>query len=579
MLCPQCGKELAEECAVCPDCGAEITPVPLEETEQEGVADVETTPKKKKFRFPTKWLITAVVAVVAVVALILNMDTIVGTVIKFFGSDTAYYRYVELNSLQGSVDAVSGYYGAVINTLNKESQKLEGTARLVVGDDVLELLEERGTDISFLNELELSFTGNVKDEKAALHTALSLAEGDPFMLALMLDFANGTAVFGVPSVRDEYAQMSVDLVQSLGLPAEVTERLKEPAFALELVQALPTEREINELIERYATIILDEVEVRETKETTLTIGDVQQPCTALEIDLTDELIGTIGNVVLTEVEKDETLRGYIGRLQTFLKDHGLIENYSLSDAFNRAIKDALRRVDDILDEAGDKTAAVITTYVSQTHRIIGRRITTTKTEILFATVQKGNRYATEVSMKGRAALIGSGTRRGNVKTGEYEFTLDGVKMMEITLTDFDMGKAADGYLNGNIRFTPKRAMFERFGLDREKAITAAFMNLSLEFGFQNTKSDSHVEISVCKDEMAIIGVVIDMKSSRGETVELPENTVELADDEALTEWLDSFEGETILEKLKNAGLPQEVVDLLTNYKTLLPTGGQNANAN
>ncbi len=577
MLCPHCGKEMPDESMTCPACGEAVTPAPIEEVAE--AADIPKAPKKKKFRFPVKWLITAVVAVVAVVALILNMDTIVGTVIKIFGSDTAYYRYVELNSLQNSVDTVSGYYGAVVNVLNKDSQKVEGTARLTVGEDVLELLQERGVDIRFLNELELSFTGNVKDEEAALTTALSLAEGDPLTLALMLDFANGTAIFGVPSASDEYAQMSVDLVQSLGLPAEVTERLKEPSFARELAQALPTEREISELIDRYATLILDEVEVRATKEETLTIGDVQQTCTALEIDLTDELIGRVGNAVLKEAQADEKLRGYIDRLQTFLEERSLIQNYSLYDAFDKAVKDALDRVDDILDEAGDKTAAVITTYVSQTHRIIGRRITTDKTEILIATVQKGNSYATELSVKGHASLIGSGTVRGSVKTGEYALTLDGVKMMEITLTDFDMGKAADGYLNGKIRFTPKRAMFERFGLDREKAITAAFMNLSLEFGFQNTKTENHVEISVCKDEMAIVGVVLDMRSSRGETVELPENTVELADREELMAWLDTFEGDTVLEKLKNAGLPQELVDLLSNYMTFIPTGGQGANGN
>jgi hypothetical protein len=122
-------------------------------------------------------------------------------------------------------------------------------------------------------------------------------------------------------------------------------------------------------------------------------------------------------------------------------------------------------------------------------------------------------------------------------------------------------------------------LFERLGLDREKAITAAFMNLSLEIKMQTGKSEQHLEFSICKDEMAIIGVVIDTKTARGDDVELPENAVELADREAVTAWLDTFEGETILEKLQHAGVPQEVIELLQNYETFIPMGGQGNNEN
>lgn len=576
MLCPHCGNEMPDESKVCPACGEEVTSAPTEEV-AETVTHEEETPKKKKFRFPIKWLITAVVAVVAVVALILNMDTIVGTVIKIFGSDTAYYRYVELNSLKSNADTMSGYYGMLLNTLDNESQKVDGTARLVVGEDVLELLQEREIDIGFLNELELSFSGNVKDQKASLDLALSLADGDPFALAMILDSVSGNAFLSVPSVKEEYVQIGADLTQTFGLPVTVTERLKEPTFAKELVEVLPTEREVNELLDRYATILLDEVEVRKAEETTLTIEDVQQTCTALEIDITKDVLERIANAVLKEAEADEKLRGYLTRVQTFLEERGLIENTDLNAAFIQALEDGFDRADDMLKDATDKRAAVITTYVSQTHRILGRRITTEKTDILVASVQKSNRYATKVSVKDRFSLVGSGTVRGNVKTGEYMLTVDGVDTMEIALTDVDFGKAAAGYLNGKVRFTPKRAMFERLGLDREKAITAAFMNLSLEIGLETDKVESHIELSLCKDEMAIIGVVIDMKNSRGETVELPENAVELADREAVEAWLDSFKGETVLDKLQNAGLPQEVVELLKNYKTFIPMGGQGSN--
>ena len=578
MLCPHCGKEMPDDSMLCPACGEEVTPAPNEEVAEDvAVSEPEAASKKKKLRFPIKWLITAIVAVVAVVALILNMDTIVGTLIKLFGSDTAYYRYVELNSLKDNADTIAGYYGMMLDTLGKDSQKVDGTARLVVGEDVLELLEEREIDISFLNDLEMSFSGNVKEQKASLNLALALADSDAFLLSMMLDSANGNAFLSVPSVREEYVQMSTDLAQMLGLPANVTERLKEPAFAQELVAVLPTEREVNDWLDRYATLVLDEVEVREAKETTLTIGDVQQSCTALEIDLTDAVIERIGNAVLTEAKSDETLRGYLSRLQTFLEERGLMEGVDLNATFIEALKDGLDHVNDMLEESVDQT--VFTTYVNQTHRVIGRRITMGKTDIMMASVQKGNHYATQVSMGNRFSLIGSGTKRGNVKTGEYEVTVDGVKMMEITLTDFDAGKAADGYLNGTICFTPKREMFERLGLDRERAITAAFMNLSLEIKMQTGKSEQHLELSICKDEMAIIGVVIDTKIGRGEDVELPENTVELADRDAVKAWYDALEGETLLQKLQYAGVPHEVIELLQNYETFIPMGGQGNNEN
>lgn len=586
MFCTQCGKDVAEGCAVCPACGADVVAAVAEETAQEisaqHTADTEVltateetpveegTPKKKKRRFPIKWLITAVVAVTAVVALILNMDTIVGTVIKIFGSDTAYYRYVELNSFDDGVNLLCGYYGTAVESLNKENQKVDGTARIVVGDDLLELLEDKNVDIRFLNDLELAYAANTKDDATLVDLALSVAGGDPLMVSLMLDFAEGSAFFGVPSANDEYVQMDADFLEELGLPAIFAERLRDPAVAQELAAALPSERELRDLMDRYFTIVLDEVEVNAASETTLTIGEIQQSCTALDLDITGDVMGRVGNAVLNAARTDEELRGYIERLQTFLDEREWSEEVDLYASFSAWIDTERERVDDIADDAAGETVAAVTTYVSQTHKIIGRRIKTDGQEIFVATVQKGGKYATEVNVNDHVTVIGSGARHGSVLEGAYELQVDGVKMMEITLSDFDMWRAAGGHLNGSIRLTPKKALFEHFGIESEEASTASFMNLSLELQFQNSKSERRCEVNILKDEKVLLGLALDSHIGRSETVELPEEAVEITETDELKEWFESFEGDTVLDKLENAGMPKEITDFLALYMVFIP---------
>ncbi|MBE6767565.1 MAG: zinc ribbon domain-containing protein [Ruminococcaceae bacterium] len=616
MFCSYCGKEIAEGAAFCDGCGkaTAVQDVPVEEApatvmagettvlsenmippvQQEGhamqpdavfpteepVPAVEMVPAPKKRRFPLKWLIAAVVAVAAVVALLLNMSTIVGTVIKTFGSDTDYYKYVELKTVKSGTDTVADYYALIKESFTDNEKKVQGSFRPVLGEDAKELLQDylpAEMKLDWLNDLKISYTGNYKDNVLLFELAVAVADGDPLKAIAILNSTDGKVFAALPSVSDTYLEFGMNDAtapetdgdgMAVAPPVMSTnsllgEWLTDPELADDLREVLPTDKELDKLLDRYLALVLDMVEVSASKDTTLSIEGVEQTCTESTITITQKQCSDILIAVLNEAKTDKDIKAIIADVQKLVEERVEGEEIDLYDAYTKALDEALTSLKDAENEATNETFAAMTTYISKQHEIIGRRITVAGTEVLYyATAQKGSAFATEMTVGNAAKLSGKGTKKGDVVSGEYDVDVQGTVVAKLTVKDFDEGKAEDGYLNGTFRITPKKALFEMMGMDEDAALMIGTYDPSLEFVMKNSKNASEMAINLYKDESLLFGLVSEGKTSKADKVEIPENTVDGTDEEALMNWLEQIEGDTVEEKLRSIGVPEEIMDVL-----------------
>lgn len=618
MFCSYCGKELPEGAAFCSQCGKALAvqEVTVEETpaaevlaEEPAVAAEETTvvqetdvmqqdatfptetpapavetaeePAPKKRRFPLKWLIAALVAVVAVGALLLNMSTIVGTVIKIFGSDTDYYRYVELKAVKNGTDTVADYYGLIKDTFTDDEKKVQGSFRPVLGDEAKELLKDLPADVNldWLNDLEVSYTGNYKDNAVMLELAVAVADGDPLKAVGILNSTDGKLFASLPSVSDTYLEF--DMNSAVAPDSDVSEGgllvvppsmsansvldgfLTDNDLMDDLRDVLPSDKELDKLLDRYFAVALDMVEVSAADKAVLTIGGVEQKCTVSTIEITQKQCLDIVAAVLREAKSDKDIKSIIADVQEFIDEKVKDEKIDLYAEYTAALDDMLASLKSSEDNATNDVFAVMTTYISQQHEIIGRRIALADAEVLYyATAQKGSAFATEMKIANVVKLSGKGTKKGDVVSGEYDVEVQGAVLAKLTVKDFDEGKAEDGYLNGTFRITPKKALFEMMDLDEEAALMLTTYDPSLEFVMKNSKNASEMAINLYKDESLFFGLVFESKTGKADTIVFPENTVDGSDEEALMNWLDQIEGDTVEEKLESIGVPEEIMTLL-----------------
>lgn len=628
MFCSYCGKEIAEGSAFCSHCGNALAQ-PVEETvtagetvvlsenmippaeqvstagetvvlaenmipsaapqawpvEQQQTAYYPETepPVAKKRRFPLKWLIAAVVAVAAVVALLLNMSTIVGTVIKTFGSDTDYYKYVELKTVKSGTDTVADYYALIKESFTDNEMKVQGSLRPVLGDAAKELLkdglpEDLNLDLNWLNDLKISYTGNYKDNVLLFELAVAVADGDPLKAVAILNQKDSTLFAALPSASDTYLELGMDngaaaddmsvAPPTLATNSLLGEWLTDPELADDLREVLPTDKELDKLLDRYLALVLDMVEVSASKDTTLSIEGVEQKCTESTITITQKQCSDILIAVLNEAKMDKDIKAIIADVQKLVEERVEGEEIDLYDAYTKALDEALTSLKDAENEATNETFATLTAYISNQHEVIGRRIAVAGTEVLYyATAQKGSTFATEMTVANMAKLRGNGTKKGDVVNGQYDVEVQGTVVAELTVKDFDEDKVKDGYLNGTFRITPKKALLEMMGMDEEAALLIGTYDPSLELVAKSTKNASETAINLYKGESLLFGLVSESKTGKADAVAVPEKTIDATDEEALMAWFNEIEGETMPEKLESIGVPKEIMDVLEVFLT------------
>jgi len=543
---------------------------PAEQQDTAYYSQVEPQAPQKR-RFPVKGLIAAAVAVVAVVALLLNMGTVVGSVIKTFGSDTAYYQYVELKTVKDGTDTVSDYYALLKDSLTDPEQKVQGSIRPVLGEDAMELLKGLPADVKldWLNDLKISYTGNYKDNALMLELAIAVAKSDPVKAVGILSMADGKAFAGLPSVSDTYLEVGMNSDVMPDVTAEnsaLGSLLKDEELLDDLRDILPDDEEMDKLLDRYLAIVLDTVKVSEEEKTTLTVGEIEQKCTQSTIHVTQKMCLDIVRAVLTEAKKDKDIKGILSDVQKFLKERKLDENVDLYAEYGKAVDNALAAIKEVEGEATDETNATMTTYISKQHEVIGRRIKVMDSEVLYyATAQKGSAFATKMTVANMVKVNGSGTRKGDIVNGEYEVEVQGNVVAGLTVKNFDEGKAEEGYLNGSFRLTPKKALLEMAGVDEEFALLFSTYDPSVELVAKNSKNASEMTFNLYKDESVLFGLVFENKTSKADKVKLPKNTVDATDEEALMKWFNDIEGDTVMDKLKTIGLPEEILQLLNTF--------------
>lgn len=541
MICKHCGKDIVDDAVFCSFCGKSVEKA-QPAVQAVPVNEPPTPPKKRQFL--VKGLVAAGVAVAAVTALLLNMETLTGTFMKTFYSDTEYYKYVELKTLKGDTDTLSGCYAQYKDVLGDPEKKIEGSLHPVLGDGAAELLGD--ADLAWLNDLSISYTGNFKDDTLTWEAAFSFAEEDPFTVITLLNRAEDRAFLGMPAVSEEYITTDPDKVT---LPSGLERWLSDPAFVQELKAAFPTERELDKVLDRYLAIALDMVEVHTAESTTLSFGGVEQKCTAAELVISQKQAIDILTAVLTEARDDDEVREVLEQTQALLAQRGQTDG-DLYARYRTAVTDMLNQLRAARKTAGDETVVTVTTYISSRHTVIGRRVTVQGKEVLYyANVVKDSRCATELRIPNVISLGGVGTLKGDVISGEYDVTLRDNAAMKLTVTDLDLGRAKDGYVNGTFCAVPNAALWEKLGANNAFLQKLAAHEPTLELTLATSRNRCDATVYAYKGESVLIGLEFDGKIGRAETVELPENTVDIS------AWLDGAEGETVQEKLTNAGLP------------------------
>lgn len=574
LFCEKCGTQIDEGSAFCSNCGTAVDSVSEEPVapQPEEVAAVEEnipmdnftaddnavdTTEKKKRRLPIWAKIgIPVVALGLVVVLVLNISTIWGTLLKWFGSDEAYFRYVQSNAIEEmSENFVENYYSA------KDSKEFKATVDMgvTVDESISDLIPEGSKEIlDLINDLEFTTTLNSKGDKIDADLALGLNNKNVLSLETIVDSGSNSVYLTVPEILDKYLMTKLD-IEDEAISFDIMNQVFE---------AMPENDDMKNLINDYSNIIFDRVDEVDMDSKTLKIEGIEQDCTTLSFEITEELAVEMVKAVLEKAKDDKTVEEMVKNLQ---KTVGIEDAY---DDFSDAIYEALEELEDYDPE--DVTYAEITEYVNSAHEIIGFEIEIDGQSASYATIADGTDIATEINFADQLLLVGKGSIKDGLLNHKLALEMSGKKLAQIKISNCDTNLAKKGLFAGNIKISLSEDGINLLSEESiEFASTMKLLNPSIEIDVKRpneNKCDIKFNILTTGDTV-LLGFDASVQiSSKADSIVVPNDAVDIEDDDAMQELVTSLDLNKILENLKDAGVPDEIFEMFSLF--IAPTTGE-----
>ncbi len=588
MFCKKCGNEILENQAFCTQCGAEVEAEveeasALPETEvvaetevvenfevnvvDEGETSEPTPPTKKKKTGLIVGLASAAVVVVLAVLVAFNFNFVKGVAVKTFGSDTDYLCFVEEQSVSESINAITEAYAVVVEEKEESAKtvklqpKLSQSAQELIGENLT-----GETDLDWINKLSLSATGELDGDKLAANLALALSDTELLKLDAIVDAKEQAFYFAFSNLNDKFIKSDIALDDAVeigdGELAKIMEALDDPEFK----KALPSEKELNELLTKYADIIVNNLEAVETSTTYLTVGELTGEFTVIEYEITEEDALVIAEEILKTANEDTELKEIIESVCGYLTEKEIIDpDIDYYDEFKEIIEEGLDSVEEAKDEADDDDPIILKTFVNSKHEVCGRTVEVDGEEIINnITVQKGTKFAIESEIE-EFKIEGSGEVKAGKLIGEYTVRVDGKTYVDLIIEDADLGKLKDNKFDGTIRIEFSDTLIEEMG-DSEFTALMEEYDFTIQLKAEVEDKSSKHEINILSKGELFVGfdITTSVAQSDGE-ITIPAEAIDSTDSEALTKWAESLDTDKVLDTLRDKGVDEDIVSIAESF--------------
>lgn len=548
-------------------------------------------------------LIAAVVVVGgAVTALALNFRGVVGGFLLAFGSEADYFAFVEAEELQQSVETATSYYGNVLLRPVEDGGSLALTVKPELTDSGKTLLlsalqgsgeldEETAATVTGLLPLLSESVYRVKISEKSGRAATefeALCKGK--LLAAVLAVADvssdgdGKVYLSLPGLSDKVLIADSEEI-SLGDAGDAHFPIIDSSlFSEELIAALPTEKELNSLFEKYIKLALDNADDVTIEKSELTVDGVTQKCRVLKINVTEKTVLKIAEALLTELQKDKKVEKILKRIEKALPDEVKSEwdGDTLVSRFRSELAEGIEEIkseQSALTGKGD-TLLVLTDYIED-HQVIGRELSVPNgRSIASLTAEKGGKYASRFSFssgEGDVVIAGSGNVKKGKLTGNYTVTVtssfdydenggDGsavsMEILTFSLIDFDTEKMKAGTPCGTVRLGLRN--LTKLTAMAPEALRALDPVLELKFDSSETSAD--LALRLFTGETALGGVTLSCKRGDADSLSIPGGEqLSAANEEDMRKFIASIDREELKNRLSSLPLLQSLAEGLTEH--------------
>ena len=447
-------------------------------------------------------------------------------------------------------------------------------------------------DVSWLDDITLSNDISFTDGKEGLLMKVLLNGSEICTLEYYLDSDTQDIYMRVPEISDKYIKTNLKEAaeqQASNIESDIEELTPDStdtdiptdnfasaysdslglsvSMMSDLAASVPEASVVETLLDKYGSMLFDNVTEGESTQETLTTGGVSQDCTVYECQVsTEEMIKTM-TAILEELKSDSDIEDIFNTWTDKLSaDEDLYEN------FTKTVEDGLDSLKNTEIDDSDDSHFSTRIWVDETGRIAGREIEINDGDTIIPVLtwqmtKNGSDFgyllSTEADGTNTYSLSGSGQIESDKLNGTYELSQNDKVAAVIEVKDYDTASAKEGYLNGNYTLTFPADTSE----DEETSSLAALQDIAFVLDLNSAKDSGSGSLSVVTSGSTI--GTFSVTSGAGDGVEIPDLTTlgdayNVTNDDDMSAYSETIDTATIMDNLSKAGVPEEVITDILN---------------
>ena len=498
------------------------------------------------------------------------------------------YASIEKNAWAEEVKNMVSSYAASIEESQALVSGMQSDISLKIEDSGRSLLGFVAPfDISWLNDITLANTVSFTDGKEGLLMKVLLNDNQICSLEYYLDPESQDVYMRIPELSDKYFKTNLKEAadqQASNIESDIEELTPDDtdvdiptdnfasaysdsislsaSLMSDLSSALPEASVIEALLDKYGSMLFDNLTEGESSQETLTAGDISQDCTVYEGQISSEDAVKTATELLEAAKSDSDIESILNTWNDKLSS-----DENLYESFTTAVDKGLNALKDT-DTSDSKDSYLSTKiWVDENGRIAGRALEiqegdTTTPILTWQMPENGSDFGYLLTIASddinTYSLSGSGQIDGDKLNGTYELSLADSISAIIEVKDYDTVSAKEGNLNGNYKIT-----FPSSDTDNEDDYYSSILeNFALVLDLNSEKDSGSVALSI-ENAGSTLGT-LSITGGAGEAVEIPDlaslkDVYDANNNDDMNAYAATLDFTSIMDNLSKAGVPDEVI--------------------
>lgn len=498
------------------------------------------------------------------------------------------YASIEKNAWAEEVKNMVSSYAASIEESQALVSGMQSDISLKIEDSGRSLLGFVAPfDISWLNDITLANTVSFTDGKEGLLMKVLLNDNQICSLEYYLDPESQDVYMRIPELSDKYFKTNLKEAadqQASNIESDIEELTPDDtdvdiptdnfasaysdsislsaSLMSDLSSALPEASVIETLLDKYGSMLFDNLTEGESSQETLTAGDISQDCTVYEGQISSEDAVKTATELLEAAKSDSDIESILNTWNDKLSS-----DENLYESFTTAVDKGLNALKDTDTSDSEDSCLSTKIWVDENGRIAGRALEiqegdTTTPILTWQMPENGSDFGYLLTIASddinTYSLSGSGQIDGDKLNGTYELSLADSISAIIEVKDYDTVSAKEGNLNGNYKIT-----FPSSDTDNEDDYYSSILeNFALVLDLNSEKDSGSVALSI-ENAGSTLGT-LSITGGAGEAVEIPDlaslkDVYDANNNDDMNAYAATLDFTSIMDNLSKAGVPDEVI--------------------